>query len=217
MANSSNSSLTAIPELSTREVAQWLGVTVRTVQLMVDRGDLRAWKTPGGHRRIDRASVEAWRTSPSPRQVAQLKARSAQHRPLRKSEHRASDPFPSVVLAEPSATVQRRVCRSLRQANPDIRVHTATEAVTAIALCSMLRPHLLVLNAQLPGMDGTSLVRALAHHAQLQHLPVLVLTPSSGWEVPANLQAPIQAVRLTELQTQLPDGVTQWLTPESVG
>ena len=37
-----------------------VGLAVRSVQLMVDRNELEAWKTPGGHRRISRASVEQW-------------------------------------------------------------------------------------------------------------------------------------------------------------
>lgn len=45
---------------STQEVAKRLGLAVRSVQLMVDRGELQAWKTPGGHRRIASASVESW-------------------------------------------------------------------------------------------------------------------------------------------------------------
>src|SRR6218665_1733969 len=47
-------------DCSTLEVARQLGLAVRSVQLMVDRGELEAWKTPGGHRRIVRASVERW-------------------------------------------------------------------------------------------------------------------------------------------------------------
>src|SRR5687768_17308739 len=47
-------------DYSTRDVAALLGLAVRSVQLMVDRGELQAWKTPGGHRRIDRASVDAF-------------------------------------------------------------------------------------------------------------------------------------------------------------
>eukprot|EP01030_Chromulinospumella_sphaerica_P007803 gene7803-7632_t len=43
---------------TTLEVASMLGLAVRSVQLMVDRNELEAWKTPGGHRRISRASVE---------------------------------------------------------------------------------------------------------------------------------------------------------------
>src|SRR3989475_10075373 len=50
-----------VPHYTTAEVAKLLGMAVRSVQLMVDRGDLEAWKTPGGHRRITRASVERWR------------------------------------------------------------------------------------------------------------------------------------------------------------
>ena len=45
---------------TTREVAQLLGMAVRSVQMMVDRGELEAWKTPGGHRRISRQSVDRW-------------------------------------------------------------------------------------------------------------------------------------------------------------
>ena len=41
-------------------MAHQLGMAVRSVQLMVDRGELEAWKTPGGHRRISRLSVELW-------------------------------------------------------------------------------------------------------------------------------------------------------------
>jgi excisionase family DNA binding protein len=47
-------------DCTTIEVARRLGLAVRSVQLMVDRGDLQAWKTPGGHRRIARASVDSW-------------------------------------------------------------------------------------------------------------------------------------------------------------
>ena len=44
--------------LSTREAADRLGVSLRSVQLWVESGALRAWKTAGGHRRIPLASVE---------------------------------------------------------------------------------------------------------------------------------------------------------------
>lgn len=55
-----DSGLSPGDELTTIEVARLLGMAVRSVQLMVDRGELRAWKTPGGHRRIARESVEHW-------------------------------------------------------------------------------------------------------------------------------------------------------------
>ena len=38
--------------LSTRQSAKMLQVSLGTVQKMVEEGDLIAWKTRGGHRRI---------------------------------------------------------------------------------------------------------------------------------------------------------------------
>ena len=43
---------------STREAALALGISVRTAQIWVEEGRLKAWKTPGGHRRILRTSVD---------------------------------------------------------------------------------------------------------------------------------------------------------------
>lgn len=42
---------------STREASEMLGVSQRTVQLWVESGVLKAWKTPGGHRKISLSSV----------------------------------------------------------------------------------------------------------------------------------------------------------------
>ncbi len=42
---------------STREAAEILGVSLRTIQVWVDNGILDAWKTAGGHRRVSLRSV----------------------------------------------------------------------------------------------------------------------------------------------------------------
>lgn len=57
-------------DVTTIEAARLLGLAVRSVQLMVDRGDLQAWKTPGGHRRISRESLDRWRAGDRPAPVA---------------------------------------------------------------------------------------------------------------------------------------------------
>ena len=43
--------------LTTREAAQLLGVAVSTAQVWMESGDLPAWKTPGGHRRVHYSAV----------------------------------------------------------------------------------------------------------------------------------------------------------------
>lgn len=150
--------------LSTRQVASMLGVTVRTVQLMVDRGDLQAWKTPGGHRRITRASAEQWQSGNSPRARAQLRARDAQ----RTARRGAMSPGPvhCLVLIEPSVQRQQLIGRVLARTHPHVQLHTAGDAITGLTLCSALRPECLVVNAQLPGVDGMALIRGLNHQPE---------------------------------------------------
>ena len=44
--------------LTTQQAAKLLGLSTTSVQKMVINGELDAWITPGGHRRIFRSSVE---------------------------------------------------------------------------------------------------------------------------------------------------------------
>ena len=48
------------PILTTRSVANMLGVAVSTAQLWIESGRLPSWKTPGGHRRVRRSEVTRW-------------------------------------------------------------------------------------------------------------------------------------------------------------
>jgi excisionase family DNA binding protein len=41
----------------TSYAAKMLGISVGTVQGLVEKGDLKAWKTQGGHRRISLQSI----------------------------------------------------------------------------------------------------------------------------------------------------------------
>lgn len=50
----------ADPLMTTRETAQLLGVSLRTVQLWDTAGTLPAGRTPGGHRRIRKSDVLAF-------------------------------------------------------------------------------------------------------------------------------------------------------------
>jgi len=48
--------------LSTAEAARMLGLSTTLVQTLVDQGDLKGWKTRGGHRRISLDSIQGYQT-----------------------------------------------------------------------------------------------------------------------------------------------------------
>lgn len=162
-------------DYSTRDVAALLGLAVRSVQLMVDRGELQAWKTPGGHRRIDRASVDAFlqgreshgkkRSAGGTAADAAVAAGSAQSRGKAK-----------VLIIEDSKHYQKLASMLLRNDFPELEIFVADDGFAGLAMAGQLRPALLIVDILLPGMDGATLIASLRSHAQFADSRLIVLT-----------------------------------------
>ena len=127
----------AADHCTTLEVARWLGMAVRSVQLMVDRGELEAWKTPGGHRRISRASVDRW-----------VATRAEPVAPAPQSP-RAAAPG-GVLLIEDSIHYQNLVRLLFRQHFADVDLHVAGEGIAGLAMAGQLQPQVLIVDILLP-------------------------------------------------------------------
>ncbi len=153
-------------ESSTREVAKVLGLAVRSVQLMVDRGELQAWKTPGGHRRIARASVQQWLT-----QRSGLASTAPSTIPTQTPRER-----PKVLLIEDSVHFQHLVRMLLEHDFPQVDVHVAEDGIVGLAMAGLLKPQLLLVDILLPGIDGATLISRLRNHPQFQNTRLIVVT-----------------------------------------
>lgn len=162
---------------TTREVAQMLGMAVRSVQLMVDRGDLEAWKTPGGHRRISRGSVERWQAG---RGLRGATAAAPAPRVGTPSTEAPALPLPTapvrVLLIEDSIHYQNLVGLLLRQQFPAIELHVANDGIAGLAMAGQLQPQVLVVDILLPGIDGGTLITSLRSHPQFAGTRLIVVT-----------------------------------------
>lgn len=151
-----------------------LGLAVRSVQLMVDRGELQAWKTPGGHRRISRDSVERWLaqrhaggisappdSAPSPPREAAL---APGDRPCR------------VLMIEDSVHYQNLMSLLIRQHFPAVELHVASDGIAGLAMYGQLQPDVLMVDILLPGIDGATLITGLRSHAQFARSGLIVVT-----------------------------------------
>ncbi len=180
--------------LSTLEAAKRLGLAVRSVQLMVDRGELLAWKTPGGHRRIARASIEQWETghrgpagtlpqAPEAGDAAQAThmaragtaaatAGAAGAVPAATSDTTAQ----TVLLIEDSVHFQRLVSLLVQDAFPRVALHVASDGITGLTLYGQLQPDVLIVDILLPGIDGPTLITTLRSQPQFAHSRLIVVT-----------------------------------------
>lgn len=193
-------------DYTTVEVARLLGMSVRTVQLMVDRGELQAWKTSGGHRRIARASVDRWRSS---RDLA--KPAAAAVVPLRPRE--ASPRRPCVLLIDDSIHFQKLVCLLIRQRFGDVDLHVADDGIAGLALCGQLQPDVLIVDILLPGIDGATLITSLRSHSQFagSHLVVITSLEEAQRAPYAFALESVPVIHKPQLVAELPALLGQWL------
>lgn len=165
-----------------------LGMAVRSVQLMVDRNELQAWKTPGGHRRISRRSVEQWLRSrsggPVPAADAQFSAAAA-HEPFRhtalpipeRADGRVQAPGDmKVLLIEDSIHFQNLVSLLVEQHFPAWQLHIANDGITGLAMYGQIQPDILIVDILLPGIDGAALITTLRSHPQFARSRLIVVT-----------------------------------------
>jgi excisionase family DNA binding protein len=199
-------------DFTTLEVARALGMSVRSVQLMVDRGELEAWKTSGGHRRIAAASVDRWRNSRS-----LGKSVEAQGDPVSDAAnpvHRASSPQrPRMLLIDDSIHFQKLVSLLVRQQFPGVDLHIADDGIAGLALYGQLRPQVLIVDILLPGIDGATLITSLRSHPQFANSHLAVVTSlDEAQRAPYSFaleQVPV--IHKPRLVAELPRLLAKWL------
>jgi len=161
-------------DYSTLEVARLLGMAVRSVQMMVDRGELEAWKTPGGHRRISRPSVERWRASRQQPRSADTLPAAPDEPPLAAVAGAASAPV--VLLIEDSVHYQNLISLLVRQRFPGVNLQIADDGIAGLAMAGRLQPRVMIVDILLPGIDGATLITSLRSHPQFSGIQLIVVT-----------------------------------------
>ena len=147
--------------IGTREAAKLLGVSVRTVQLWVENGSLEAWKTPGKHRRIFRSSVEAL---------------------LSKRDSDKSEPEEStrndVLIVEDELAMQTYYQALFELLRPGLPLRFADNGFAGLMEFGRQQPQLMLVDIDMPGMDGLEMIRALP-----QNTDVVVVTGLSSEQI----------------------------------
>lgn len=161
---------------TTLEVAKILGMAVRSVQLMVDRNELEAWKTPGGHRRISRTSVERWASAHGLTGAGTTLPLPSASPVTAKSTATASAHTPQILLIEDSVHFQNLVGLIVKQHFPGTELQVANDGITGLALYGQIQPDVLIVDILLPGIDGATLITTLRSHPQFARSHLIVVT-----------------------------------------
>lgn len=144
------------PYLGSHEVARLASVSPSTVLAWIDSGALRAYRTPGGHRRVAaRVLVDFLRRNgmPVPRELTA-----------------------GVLLIDDDPAFLRATQRLLKRKMPWLAVETAEGPIDGLIKVGTVRPDAVVLDAYMPGMDGVEVCRRLHASPFTAHIKVVALT-----------------------------------------
>jgi len=153
--------------LSTRQAAQRLGVSLGTVQNMVENGVLDAWKTAGGHRRIPAASVDA------------LLAKR------RKQISRTVDNGGrlDILIAEDDTTLQKLYQMTFDNWKLPVDLRIVGDGFEGLLQVGQRRPDILIADLMMPGMDGFEMIRRLRAMPELSPMDIIIVSAIDSNEV----------------------------------
>ncbi|KPF50962.1 hypothetical protein IP87_02420 [beta proteobacterium AAP121] len=75
--------------------------------------------------------------------------------------------------------VNALIIRELLQRRPDLQLHVAEDGARGVLMAQALEPDLVLLDMQLPDMDGFEVLRRLRMHSALAQVPVIALSANA--------------------------------------
>jgi excisionase family DNA binding protein len=172
---------------STSEVARRLGISTQTVQRWVDSGQLKAWKTLGGHRRIEAEGVELlFRLHGVAVPEAQTPDASSE------SDQRRS-PALSALIVDDNPDDRDILSYLLADTLPTATVAAATNGFHGLIAIGRMAPDIVITDVLMPHMNGFEMIRQLVNGNAIRPRVIMAVSSNSLAEL-----AP---------RGQLPDGV----------
>lgn len=158
--------------------ARLLGLSVGTVQGLVEKGDLQAWKTKGGHRRISTQSIREYQRKNGLTEIPE------------------KTQFLKVLVVEDDATMLEVFKSTIDGWSLPIDCSLMSSAMEALIDINTIKPDLLITDLNMPGVDGFELLRTLRANSSLSSMVLVAMTGLSTAEIAERGGLPAQAVTI---------------------
>ena len=152
---------------STSEAARRLGVSLGTVQQMVENGVLEGWKTAGGHRRILLTSVEAFLGQSGQRSHSVARA----------------DGRVRVLIAEDDLVLQQVYRHAIEGWGLPLDLEIVSNGFDVLLEIGRAAPDLLITDLRMPGLDGFEMIRRIRERQMAEDMDIIVVSGLSEEEI----------------------------------
>jgi excisionase family DNA binding protein len=151
----------------TTYAAKLLGLSVGTIQTLVEKNELQAWKTQGGHRRISMPSIREYQ-----------RKHNMLTNPAEPRDHRLR-----VLLVEDDAVTREMLRGYCNRSSMPVDCTAMSSGLEALIDISSIKPDVLITDLDMPGVDGFELLRTLRQNPNFNRMTTLVLSALTFEEI----------------------------------
>ena len=186
--------------LTSGDIANYLDVTQRTVIRWINSGQLKGFKLPGrGNNRIQVVDfIEFLKNNamPIPDQL----------------QHELNPVSVNILLIDDESAVLRAMTRALKPLN--LKVYSAADGFHAGLLLQQLHPAIVVLDLNMPGMDGFSVIRYIRDEQKSSNIRILVVSALADQQLDHAIAIGADAVLSKPFSNaQLRKTISEWVHP----
>jgi excisionase family DNA binding protein len=144
---------------TTHDISRLLQVDPSTVSKWIDRGILLAFRTPGGHRRVRSSDLRTFLIAhqmPVPEELGSQVVR--------------------LLVVDDEKAVLDAMKRAFKPFANQVELITTTSGVEALLLVSEQKPHGMLIDLNMPDIDGFEVCRRIRARKQLESVRLITMT-----------------------------------------
>jgi len=161
--------MTTTDVCTTQEAAQILGISVTSVQQLVEAGVIEAWKTKGGHRRIPLAAVQAYKSTPGSSQ-------EPQERPV-------ISKTTSILVVEDNKLQREIYAKKIASWNLPAVATFCENGYQALIEIASNKPDIVLADIIMDGIDGYEVISTILSYPALADINIAILSSLSAEEL----------------------------------
>jgi excisionase family DNA binding protein len=144
---------------TTYQIGKFCQVNIRTVIRWIETGKLKAYATPGGHRRVKWSDLINFLTQnrmPIPRELEEAKRKK-------------------ILVVDDDPDFLDIVTKILQKV-PEVEIKTTSSGFDAGVLVAEWHPDLILLDFIMPDLDGFEVTRKIRGNPRLKKIPIIAVT-----------------------------------------
>ncbi len=142
------------------QAGQHCKVSPQTIINWIDAGHIKAYKTPGGHRRIKLDDLEAFMRK--------------QGIPI--PEEKILDSRKKILVVDDDPIIVESIVQALEEDEHDYEVISASDGFEAGLQVNHFKPDLLILDIMMPDIKGFDVCKRIKTTSETQHTKIIVLS-----------------------------------------